>query len=83
MIVQLSAFLVPALFASSSFGIPNNFDFFLPGPSYLAILASSLALATDRILSTTPDSKTPFKNFSDNSTLLPKSSFFVVRPSFV
>jgi len=72
-IVQDSAYLVPASFASSSFGIPRSLLFFLPGPSYLAIIASSLALATFKIRSTTPESRIPFKNLSDSSTLLPKS----------
>jgi len=42
MIVHSWEFFVPAKFASSSFGMPNNFDFFLPF-TYLPIFASSLA----------------------------------------
>lgn len=82
-IVHYSAFLVPAKFASSSLGIPNNFDFFFPGPKVLANFASSLALATLTILSITPDVRISFKNLSLNTQVLPKFVGLVVKVSLV
>ena len=82
--VQASANRVPASLASSSFGTPKSFAF-LPDylPKFLAILASSFALAILRIASTTPESRIPLRNFSVSSILLPKSEDFVFRVSFV
>ena len=61
----------------------SNLLFFFPGPSCLAIIASSFALATLRIKSTTPESRMPFRNLSESSNLLPKSWCFVLRVSLV
>ena len=82
-IVHYSAFLVPAKFASSNFGIPSNLDFFLPGPRVFASFASSLALATETILSMMPDERTSFRNFSLKTQAEPKLTGFVVSVSFV
>lgn len=82
MIVHCSAFRVPALFASSSLGIPTSFYFFFPTICF-AILASSFAFATIRMLSTTPDSNICFRNLSVSSTLLPKAEAFVPKFSLV
>jgi len=82
-IVHYAALAVPASLASSSFGIPINFYFFLPGPRVLANFASSLALATLKIDSTIPDFKIAFKKGSVNSTLLPKLTALVPKLSFV
>lgn len=81
-IVQSFESLVPAEFASSSFGI-INLEVFFPGPIVLASFAYSLASATFRIVSTTPLSKMPFRNLSESSIVLPKSFAGVFKVSFV
>ena len=82
-IVHYDEFLPPASLASSSFGIPNSFDFFFPGPKALAIFASSLALSWDKIISTIFESRTDLMNLSVRTTVLPKSWTLVFRVSLV
>jgi len=82
--VQLSASFVPARFASSSFGIPNNRCFFFPPvPSYLFNCASYRASTFAITLSTIAELQTFLKNASLSLQVDPNAFGLVVNVSLV
>ena len=76
--VHLSELRVPASFASSSLGMPVNFDFLAP-PVILANLESYLCFASLYISSTIPVLRRSFMNFSLRSHFDPNKDCFKVK----